>query len=282
MKKSSFLKSGTRVVLSLLLVLLVMVPVCGVTASAQSLNDTAYDSYTYWSAPGQRLPSYTTPLYELDRTVSGATLGTTVLLEPADIYVDSTGLIYLVDSGNGRILVLNSDYTLKSEIKGLSYNGEELDFSGAQGVFVTKDQKVYIADTENARIIVTNLQNTVTNILTLPDADVIPETFNYRPSKIVIDSRGYTYVVSDGSYYGALLYMPDGTFSGFYGANSVTSSVLDVFTRIWEKLFVTDTQKENSEKELPYAFTDISIDSEDFIYTATGAVSTWVLSLIHI
>lgn len=274
--KKSFAKSSLRLFVSLLLVLLTLVPVCGITASAQSLNDPAYDNYTYWAAPGATRPTTAAPMYELERVVTGATLGTGPISEPSDVYVDAAGLIYLVDAANGRVLVMNPDYTLKTEIKGLSYNGEGLDFTGAQGIFVTKDQKIYIADTENARVIVTNLQKQVTNILTLPKADVIPSTFSYRPSKIVIDSRGYTYIVSDGSYYGALLYMPDGTFSGFYGSNSVTSSVLDVFSRIWDMLFVSDTKKENAEKTLPYAFTDISIDKDDFVYTATGAVSTWV------
>ena len=121
--KKSFAKSSLRLFVSLLLVLLTLVPVCGITASAQSLNDPAYDNYIYWSAPGATRPTTATPMYELERTVTGATLGTGPISEPSDVYVDAAGLIYLVDAANGRVLVMNPDYTLKTEIKGLSYNG---------------------------------------------------------------------------------------------------------------------------------------------------------------
>ena len=276
MKKISFVKSGLRCMVSFLLMLLVLIPFCGIPASAASLQETPYDTYTYWTGPGARIATTATPMYELDRVITGADLGVTALNEPSDVFIDSNGLIYLMDGANGRVLVMNADYSLKTVIEGLTYQGEELDFKGAQGVYASKDQKIYIADTEHARVIVTDMGRQVSNILTLPDADVIPETFSYRPTKVAIDSEGYTYIVSDGSYYGALLYMPDGTFSGFYGSNSVSGSILDVFSRIYNRLFVSDTRKENSEKELPYSFTDIAIDEDNFVYTATGAVSTWV------
>lgn len=274
MKKHSKLFKSVSRIAAFLLMLLMLTSVFGATASAEGIQQDSYDTYTYWTAPGKNNPVSSAPLYEVDRVISGATLGITALKEPTDVFADAKGLIYIMDSGNSRVVVLNPDFTLKTVVENLSYNDEQLNFMGAKGVFVTKDQKIYIADSENARVIVVGLDNVVKDVLTLPEADVIPENFLYRPTKIAVDSKGYTYILSDGSYYGALLYKPDGTFSGFFGANSVKTSILGAFEKLYEMIFVSDIQQENSAKELPYSFTDIAVDNEDFIYTATGASKT--------
>lgn len=274
MKKLRFLKSVSGRIVAFLLMLVVLMSVFAMTASAEAIQKSPYDTYTYWTAPGTQWTASSTPMYEYKATIDAASLGVTAFKDPADVFTDAKGLIYIVDSGNGRIVVANPDYTLNTEIKNLSFKGEELDFTGAAGIFVTKDQTIYIADTEHARVIVTDLKNKVLAVLTLPDEEVIPANFNYRPAKIAVDSHGYTYILSDGSYYGALLYKPDGTFSGFYGSNSVAGSILGVFEKIYDMIFVSETQKMNAEKSLPYSFTDIAVDEKDFVYTATGAVST--------
>jgi hypothetical protein len=84
----------------------------------------------------------------------------------------------------------------------------------------------YLVFTENGE------EATFVDEYTLPDSPLIPEGFKYRPVKVVADSRGYVYILSEGSYYGALLYAPatSGTakeFIGFYGANTVTNNILD-------------------------------------------------------
>lgn len=276
MNKNRFLKGVLGRTVAFLLMLVMLMSVFAVSASAESISKAPYDSYTYWTAPGTKWSVSSTPMYEYYETIDAASLGVSALKDPADVFTDIKGNIYVVDSGNGRLLVINPDYTLKTVISDLVYGDQTLSFVGAQGVFVTTDQKIYIADTENARVIVTNLEKEVLDLLVLPDADVIPESFNYRPAKVAVNSEGFTYILSDGSYYGALLYKPDGSFSGFYGSNSVEGSILGVFEKIYEMIFVNDEKKMNEEKSLPYSFTDIAIDENDFIYTATGAVSTTV------
>lgn len=276
MKQHRFGKNALCRKAAFLLMLVMLMSVFGMTASAESIQKNAYDTYNYWSAPGTRWTASSTPMYEYKTTVTGASLGISALKDPADVVTDDNGLIYIMDSGNGRVVVVNPDFTLNKIITGLSYQGEALDFVGATGIFVTADQTIYIADTEHARVIVTNLAGTVSNLLVLPSEDVIPDNFNYRPSKITVDSKGFTYVLSEGSYYGAILYKPDGSFSGFFGSNSVRGSILGIFEKLYERIFVSEAKKANAEKTLPYSFTDITVDNTDFVYTATGAVSTSV------
>ena len=85
-----------------------------------------------------------------------------------------------------------------------------------------------------------------------------------------MDSHGYLYVLSDGSYYGALLYAPDKSFTGFYGANDVTTGIASAIKSILERVFPNNAKKSASARTLPFSFVDIVIDKSDFIYTATG------------
>lgn len=271
MKKHGFLKGAWCRKACLLVMLMVLMAAILITpASAATLQNEAYDTYTYWSAPGGQYPTSTAPMYEYKDTITAADLGLTSFSTPSDVFVDKNNRMYLTDKGNGRVVIINPDYTLNSVIQNIVYNGETLDMTGCSATFVTDNGDIYIADTENGRVIVLTAAKTVKAILTLPEDDVIPANFEYKPEKIAVDSNGYIYVLSNGSYYGAVLYKPDYTFSSFYGANTVTGSILDVFDRIIDMLFVSDEQKEAQDTTLPFCFTDIAIDEVDFVYTATA------------
>ncbi len=298
MKKHSLLQNKKcHKIVAFLLMLVLAVSVISTTAMAEPLQNAPYDTYTYWTAPGTRWSVSSTPMYEYETTITGDSLGITTegtfgaagndFSEPADLCTDKDGNIYLLDTDNGRVVVINPDYTLNKVIKPKGSNpDEEISINGARGLFVTEDKRIYVADSENARVLVFDINGKVLGEVLLPDAQVIPDNYDYIPVRIAVDSKNFLYVLSEGSYYGALLYKPtnsniskfdyskDYEFTGFYGANSTTGGVLDALSQLYEMLFVSDEAKENQVATLPYSFTDITVDKEDFIYTATGAIST--------
>lgn len=236
-------------------------------------EEVPYESYTYWedtSAAGSRKAVYAKPSYTVKTVVSAASLGVKEFKQLSDICTDSSGNLYLLDGGNSRLIIADSNHTLVGELKSLNYNGEQLNFEGARSVYVHTDGTIYICDTDNQRVLLADAKGTVTDILTLPDSNLIPDDFRFLPIKVAVDSYGYTYVLSDGSYYGALLYTADNTFSGFYGANKVKGTLTDALSSLWSRLFVNNKKKEASVRALPYCFVDICIDAENFVYTATG------------
>lgn len=235
----------------------------------------AYDTYTYWNGPGERNPVSTTPMYEYKALIDGDSLGVGTFADPQDVYTDKQGNVYIADTGNGRVVVTTPDYQLKTVLKDLKYKGETLSMTGLTGVYVRDNGDIYICDTENERIVITTIKGKVKDVLTLPEDDVIPDTFTYLPTRVVVDSDGITYVISDGSYYGAVMYNADGKFTGFFGANSVQGGFLTFFTRLKDIIFRNDEKKANEAQDLPYQFNDIAMDDQNFVYTATGAVSTW-------
>lgn len=149
--------------------------------------------------------------------------------------------------------------------------GAELSFTGAQGIMVDGNQ-LYIADTQNNRVLCCE-NDVLVKEIKVPESALIPSDFVFSPTKIGKDSKDYLYVISKGSYYGAVMYDPAGEFIGFYGANTVPSSVLSTLAYFWDTLTQNDIKRGKKVKTLPYQFVDIAIDNGDFVYTCTGLTS---------
>ena len=231
-----------------------------------------YTDYTYWEESDGFTAVSARAAYSVEAVLTAERMGTQALSGLDDICTDSQGNTYILDGKASRIIILNSDYGTAGIINSVSNGGEALKFENAKGIYADKTGKIYIADTEHARVLVCGRDGECLNIITLPESKLIPDGFNYRPIKVTADSRGYVYVLSDGSYYGAILYSPKGEFYGFYGANSVEASVLTAISAVWDKLTSNNAKRAGKASRLPYQFTDLYADNSDFIYTATGKI----------
>lgn len=241
------------------------------TGSAQS-SEVPYQSYTYWVDynTSEKMPVYSKPMYKTDTIVSSAVLGADENSKLNDVAVDNNGTTYILDSGNSRIYMLDANYQLIGTLADIVLDEKPLKFTDAQGIYVDNNGIIYVCDTENARVICLDVNGSVKDMLTLPKSELIPTGFKYRPVKVAVDSKGYTYIASEGSYYGAILYSPEMEFLGFFGANTVKSTPLDVLSNLWKRLTSNDIKRAADEISLPYAFTDIVVGPADFVYTSTG------------
>lgn len=259
------------------ILLCLMLTVVGVSA-----QDTSYtDTFTHWSVSGgQRLVALK-PLYGVKSVLTPRSLGVTEDIGVfTDMDRDQDGTIYIMTDAS-RILRLDTKYRLLGEYTVREFNGAAVDFSGAEGILAVAPGEVYIADTKNARVLHC-LDGLVTHTYLLPQSDLIPEGFTFQPVGVARDSRNYLYIVSKGSYYGALLFDPQGGFAGFYGANTVGSSVLTVFGNLWDALTQNDEKRAKTKKSLPYDFSDLCVDQDDFVYTCTGMNANGNLGQIRI
>lgn len=242
---------------------LLIVSVCSVSAFAE----VPYESYTYWSNVGEENKAvYNRPMYTAEYNIDAAFIGIEAFSKIKDTVFDDKGNLYILDSAS-RIVILDSEYKLVKEI-GL-INGTE-SYVDAQGLYIAPDKTIYVCDTEGRRILHIKDDGTLINTITLPESNLIPDDFDFRPTNMAIDEYGYIYILSDGSYYGALLYNSEMEFQGFYGANTVTGTLGGVFSNIKNRIFPNNAKKENSVKRLPYCFVDLAIDNDGFIYTSTG------------
>lgn len=251
-------------VLLLLCVLVFSMSVSAVGADSYS------GSFTHRETIGGRKTVYMPDMYTPVDVVSAYDLGIEEGFdEIKDIECDIDGNIYLLIK-MGRVVVFDQALQFSREIVVTTADGEPVDYEGAQGIFLMEDGQIYIADTENARVLRCDNNGVVLQEIGMAETDLVPSDFMFRPTKVTVDSKGYLYVLSDGSYYGAVLYDPEGKFVSFYGANTVKASVLTTLANLWDMLVQNDVKRAKTERVLPFQFIDIVVDKDDFVYTCTG------------
>ena len=250
------------------------------SATAQDFPPT--DTFTHWTlSNGTKYPVETKPLYEVTEVVTARSLGFDESIGTIQfIDCDSAGNTYVLTDA-GRIICFDTDYKLKRDYKITGKDGAEVDFNGAKGIYVYSENEIYIADTEHSRVLYC-IDGVVNKEILLPESLLIPEDFVYKPIRIARDPDGFLYVLSDGSYYGAILYTPEGEFSGFFGANTVKGNILSSLAYLWDRLTMNDIKRAQVSKKLPFQFSDICIDDDGFVYISTGLNSGGAVAQIRV
>lgn len=216
--------------------------------------------YSYW---GESVPAPNA--YTPAALLTGASLGTQELLSPADMYASEQGLLYVLDSGNSRILVLDDELRLQRIIDGFKREGRRETFNQPEGIFVTAAGAIWVADTENSRLIELDANGRLIRELGVPQSEVLGSGFAYFPRKVAVDRAGRIYVIARGVYEGIIELDADGRFKGFVGTNRVRFDPLDYF---WKSVS-TKAQREKMVQFVPVEFNNMDLDGSGFIYTTT-------------
>ncbi len=248
--------------LSAIILAICLVVGTAVAVSAVSPNK----SYAYWyDVSNTNKAVYSKAMYQPTLLLDAKEIGVEAFTKINNICTDKKDNLYILDDAS-RIVILDKNFKLIREI-GLI--GEE-SYEAARSIYVNNSGDIYVCDTDAARILKIKSDGTLIKTVTLPDSPLIPDDFEFRPIKIVEDKYGYLYVLSEGSYYGALLYDEKDEFLGFYGANTVNATIGTVFTNIKNRLFPNNEKLSKVTKKLPFSFVDLVIDDEGFIYTCNG------------
>ncbi|MGE5613527.1 MAG: hypothetical protein ACM3XR_03900 [Bacillota bacterium] len=223
-------------------------------------EDPSYN-YSYW---GDTVAS--PAAYLATTLLDGEKLGTGPLKEPSDIHVSGDQQVYIMDSGNNRIIITDSNFELITVVDSFEHDGKTDCFLNPQGLYVTEDKHVYVADTDNGRVVHLDNNFNLINIIESPESEMLHETFVFRPARVVVDKAKRVYVMSIGVFDGFMEFNADGTFTTFIGANRVYVDPVEYF---W-KLVATREQRSQMVQFTPTEFTNLDIDQDGFIY-ATNA-----------
>lgn len=226
-----------------------------------------YSSYTYDSY-GNAVRM--TPVYEPERTLSGTALGIGQFSEPQDMTIAANGELYLLDSGNGRVVVLDSSLALVRVIDCFTLEGEESPLDDARGIFVDSEGNLYIADTGNNRVICADPQGTIFQVIGKPDSEYFSEHVEFLPKKLVRDRAGNLYVQCTGIYQGAVIFDNQYVFQGFFGSEKVSTTAEAIRDYFWKQL-MTEEQKEIMAGYVPSEICSMDITADDFVYTISTA-----------
>lgn len=213
----------------------------------------AESPYTTWAmGPGGRFvmtqDAYI-PFAEMDLAISGA----------EDLFVTGDGSIYVADTGNGRILKLDSHF---QEVA--SY-GEGL-LEGPTGLFVDETGTIYVADGGQEMVFVLDGRGEVVSGFGRPTEPLFGQDKAFAPRKIAVDARQNLYIVSEGSVNGLVQLNTNGNFIGYFGANAATMSL----KMILQRLFLTEEQLAQFIKNEAASPSNITIDHQSLLFTVTA------------
>jgi len=262
---------------TILLLALVAIMLFGsVTTSASE----PYDTYTY-SIDGKPLRSPTAyrPETVVDATDMniGKYSSIPTLSASSDIYADDEANIYIADTGNNRIVILDKYYKATGVIESyIDEYGNVATLNKPEGLCVTsvtnpageKIRYIYVCDTENYRIVVFEEQKDGTYLhdrtIERPESPLLKEDA-FKPTAIAVDKYGRIFVVSRACHEGVIVMSGEGDFTGFIGVQKVTYSLIDM---IWRK-FQTEKQRATSAKNLADPYNNIAVDEDGFVYVTT-------------
>lgn len=255
MKKANLIKKSA----AFLLGLAVMFTTVGETVRAEELP---YDTYNY----NYREYIVMTPAaYVPSGSVTGQDLGITSFNEPQDICKAPNGEIYVADTKNNRIVVLNRDMTEAVRIiDSFTRDGVEDGFKTPNGVCVSSNNQLYVADTDNKRIVVLTPEGEFVKIIDNPQSEILEEGFDFIPLKVTVDYADRVYCIAKNAFEGILVFENTGDFTGYFGT-------IEVKITLWEKFWKRLASKEERSKQqlyIPTEFTGIDIDSDGFVYAS--------------
>jgi DNA-binding beta-propeller fold protein YncE len=213
--------------------------------------------------------------FQTEKIIDESDMGGLSVQGMNDVCTSKDGRIFLVDTLESRVNVMDQDGNFVKSIKVIrdsdnkiivdQVTGAQLVLNAPEGAFFyDKANELYIADTGAGRIIVLDgTDYTMRRVIGKPDN--MAGVSEYKPSKLVVDQAGRIYIVVQSSYEGIIELNSDGTFSRYFGVNSPKVNLVDYF---WKSIS-TDKQKEKMTKTFAPAFNNVSIDADGFIYAVT-------------
>ncbi|WP_008826927.1 YIP1 family protein [Haloplasma contractile] len=264
-------------VLFIMITVMVIASLTTTNLVAQSAN-TASPYYTYTQDSNGRLIK-TTEAYTPSIQIRDA--GGVKFERPEHIFVDENDYVYITDSLEDTVYVLDENYDYVTKIT-------HDNFSFPISSFVTENE-VYVLDKRTKEINVFDKNELLTNnqvvliktigkpshpIFQEPEEGEDREEYKYQPINLVVDIRGNIYIRATSSPNGLIMLDEDGRFMTFFGGNPVRIPLTER-VRSW---FLTETQEEKLKKQneteensMPY-ISNVAIDQKGYIYTVTSAL----------
>lgn len=126
---------------------------------------------------------------------------------------------------------------------------------------------IFLCDKGNNQIVIVDSETyQVVQVVTAPNDPAFPNTGkDFKPTKVVTDTAGRLYVISEGFYEGIILLSNRGEFMRFVGVNYTTMTFWDA---LWRNV-ATEEQRKQMTSILQTEFKNFTMDSQGFIYTVS-------------
>lgn len=222
-------------------------------------------NYDYWE---DVVPSPAAYVPEI--SYSGDELGVGKFLQPTDMCVGANGNLYLLDSGNNRIVIFDPQWKVIEIIDSFNNNGVMDTFNTPGGLYVQDNGDIYIADSQNNRVIGLNKDHDVISVIENPQSETLSSDFVFVPLRVGVDYANRVYVIAKNMFQGIMGFNETGDFYGYVGTNKVAVSPTDI---LWRKLS-TKAQRQKQLLFIPTEFTALDLDNDGFLFTTNVDINS--------
>lgn len=177
---------------------------------------------------------------------------------PQDIFVDKSDNVYIVDTGNNRIVKMNSGMKTVAIFYGDEQSGS---LNAPEGIFVEEDGDIYVADTGNKRILHLSPEGKYVEEFGSPDSALIGDSA-FNPSKLVVNDTGYMYVVRGENI---MAIDGNGGFAGLYGQTDIGYSLTEMILRV----VASEAQKRAIVRRTASSYINITLGDDGMIYATS-------------
>lgn len=254
------LRRAKRFIICQLIISLVLTPMVQVSAQTESYTY----SYEFFDLQYESPDAYTPTALLL-----GTDLGIGDFNNPKSLFVRDEYL-YIVDSGNNRIVVVDRYFDFIRTIDKVINDGEEITFLNPSDVYVDVNGDLYICDTDNNRVLHTDKDLNVIKTYVKPEDPTILGETNFIPLKCVVDKAGRLFVLAGNVNQGFMEFSKEGEFTNFTGANPVKAT----FWQAIRKRLMTKEQRARMILFVPTEYSNLAIDKDDFLYATTTTFTT--------
>lgn len=257
-------KAHKKLLLSLAAILLV---VC-LAAPMEAYADAPYKTYT---VDGYGYVTETQTAYLPYQTITK--IGEETLSGPTDFTILDDGYMYVLDSGNRRVVVSDMEGNL------INIFGEGT-LVNPRGIYVTAEHICYVADRDAKSVFVFDENGELIQTYGKPEHALYGATQDFMPIKIVVNSSGTMYVICESNTNGIVQISPvdGGTFLGYFGTNSTNTNLWSIMWRAIQ----TEAQRAKSQSNLPSTPTNLAIDEKGLVYTVTAGEEYETLKRLNI
>ncbi|MDF2657511.1 MAG: hypothetical protein K0Q94_302 [Paenibacillus sp.] len=217
---------------------------------------------TYYVDPVTGEMNQIQPLYVPDRIIDG-NLMKKPFSAPSDLFIAGNDHVYIADTGNDRIVELGPSGQFIRTIGEEEGPGK---LSRPEGVFVAADGTIYAANTAGETIVQYAPDGSLLKVFAKPDSSVLGKDYFFIPTKLVVDNRGFLYVVIKDTYQGLLRMNPEGEFTGFFGANKAKLSWMDRLKRT----VLNQVQLAQEVAKRPDSIANVTLSEDGFLFTTTA------------
>ncbi len=186
--------------------------------------------------------------------------------EATDIETDASGNVYVTDKTTHRVIVLDSEYRFKYEIKNfVNANGVDDTLNSPSSTFVVDEgdyKGLYVCDTGNDRILVFDFDTgKVIREINKPKSTLLVDD-GYSPKSCVVDKYGRLYVAATARYEGVMVMTIEGKLINFIGAPKVTVRAVDAL----RQLLSPTAAAQNANISTTFVNLDLDNVSREFVY----------------